>query len=216
MVLLVIGSILALVSLLLLFVVIAEVYIVHSERRDPSLFSTRKRYPFGLAFLTLLLMWVSASLLGGGLHRTVFYPYERAGDDQVSITNEDKHLSVEIWLKKDRADLEDNVRIILKAAVRDSLAIGIANVEVESDILDVDRVFHGEGARWGSALGRFMGLSQYDRDKQEFLFSTDRLYLTPVVFTMTVDYVLAEGSGPSFFQNIPIQSQIDVMIRGPD
>ena len=116
-------------------------------------------------------------------------------------------------MKKDKADLEDNVRINLKAAVRGELAIGIANVEVESDILDVDRVFNGEGARWGSALGGFMGLSGYERDEQEFLFSTDRLYLTPVVFTMTVDYVLAEGSGPSFFQNIPVQSQIDVMIR---
>lgn len=216
MVLLVVGSILALVSLLLLFGVIAEVYIVHSERRDPSLFRTKKRYPFGLAFLTLLLMWVSASLIMGGLQRTVFYPYERAADDQVSITNEDNHLSVEVWLKKDRADLEDNVRIFLKAATRGSQAVGIANVEVESDILDVDRVFHGEGARWGSTLGRVMGLSAYDRDEQEFLFSTDRLYLAPVVFTMMVDYVLAEGSGPSFFQNIPIQSQIDVMIRESD
>ena len=213
MVLLVIGIILALVCLLMLFVVIAEVYIVHSERRDPSLFSTKKRYPFGMAFLTLLLVWVSASFLVGGLDRTVNNPYERAGDDQISITNEDKHLSVEVWLKKDKADLEDNVRIILKAAVRGELAIGIANVEVESDVLGVDKVFGGEGARWGSALGRFMGLSEYDRDEQEFLFSTDRLYLTPVVLTMTVDYVLAEGSGPSFFQNISIQSQIDVLIR---
>ncbi len=213
MVLLVIGSILALVCLLMLFGVIAEVYIVHSERQEPSLFSTRKRYPFGMAFLTLLLMLVSAYFLWGGLHWTVFYPYERAGDDQVSITNEDMHLSVEVWLKKDKADLEDNVRIILKAAVRGSLAIGIANVEVESDVLGMDKAFHGEGARWGSTLGGFMGLSGYDRDEQEFLFSTDRLYLTPVVLTMTVDYVLAEGSGPSFFQNIPTQSQIDVMIR---
>ena len=98
MVLLVIGSILALGSLLLLFVVLAEVYEVHSARRDPSFFSTKKQYPFGFAFLTLLLMWVSASLLGGGLDRTVFYPYERAADDQVSITNEDNHLSVEVWL----------------------------------------------------------------------------------------------------------------------
>jgi len=216
MVLLVIGIILALVSLLLLFGVIAEVYIVHSERRDPSMFSTRKRYPFGLAFLTLFLMYVSTGLLLNGLRQTVNNPYERAGDDRVSITNEDKHLSIEVWLKKDRADLEDNVRIILKATVRDSLAIGIANVEVESDVLGVDKVFNGEGARWGSALGRFMGLSEYDRDEQEFLFSTDRLYLNPVVFTMTVDYVLAEGSGPSFFQNNSIQSQIDVMIRGPE
>ncbi|HEY59898.1 MAG TPA: hypothetical protein G4N92_04315 [Anaerolineae bacterium] len=180
------------------------------------MFSTRKRYPFGLAFLTLFLMYVSTGLLLNGLRQTVNNPYERAGDDRVSITNEDKHLSIEVWLKKDRADLEDNVRIILKATVRDSLAIGIANVEVESDVLGVDKVFNGEGARWGSALGRFMGLSEYDRDEQEFLFSTDRLYLNPVVFTMTVDYVLAEGSGPSFFQNNSIQSQIDVMIRGPE
>lgn len=216
MVLLVIGIILALVSLLMLFVVIAEVYTVHSERRDPSSFRTKKRYPFGLAFLTLFLMYVSTGLLLNGLRQTVNNPYERAGDDQVSIINEDKHLSVEVWLKKDRADLEDNVRIILKASVRDSLAIGIENVEIESDTLGVDKVFHGEGARWGSALGGFMGLSGYERDKQEFLFSTDQLYLTPVVFTMTVNYVLAEGSGPSFFQDYSIQSQIDVMIRGPD
>ncbi len=216
MVLLMIGIILALVSLLLLFRVIAEVYIVHSERRDSSSFRTKKRYPFGLAFLTLFLMYVSTGLLLNGLRQTVNNPYERVGDDQVSIINEDKHLSIEVWLKKDRVDLEDNVRIILKAAVRDSLAIGIENVEIKSDVLGVDKVFHGEGARWGSALGGFMGLSGYERDKQEFLFSTDQLYLTPVVFTMTVNYELAEGSGPSFFQDYSTQSQIDVMIRGPD
>lgn len=216
MVLLVIGSILALVSLFMLFVVIAEVYVVYSERQDPSWYRTKKRYPFWLAFLTLLLMYVSTGLLMNGLRQTVNNPYERAGDDQVSITNKDNHLSVEVWLKKDRADIEDNVRIILKAATRGSLAIGIENVEIKSDVLGVDKVFHGEGKRWGSAVGGFMGLSGYERDEQEFLFSTDQLYLTPVVFTMTVDYVLAEGSGPSFFQNNSIQSQIDVMIREPD
>lgn len=119
-----------------------------------------------------------AFLLPRGLNETVWNPYRRAGDDQISITNEDKHLSIEVWLKKDQADLKDNMRIVIKAATRGSLAIGLGDIEVKSDILGLNKSFPGEGKRWGAGLGGFMGMSGYERDEEEFFFQQTN-YILP-------------------------------------
>ena len=216
MTLLVIGGIAALVTLLVLLDVIAKILDMSTQKQLAPAFRTEKRFPFGQAFFTLLLIGVSAFLLVRGLKQTAFSPYQRARRDRVTITNEDKHLRVQVWLKKDKADLEDNVRMVVKASAGGALAIGIAEVDIESDAPGVDKVVRGRGAWWGSSLGRVMGMSPYQRDEQEILFSADRLYRTPISVHMTVGYELAQGSGPSFFENRRVRSEIDIEISASD
>jgi hypothetical protein len=213
MVWLIIGAIVALITLFLLFFVILEFLTVRAERKTPLWLRTKKGYPFGWTFLTLFLMVVAVYLILTGLNLAVFYPYDRAGDDEVGVVCEDNHLDVEVWLKKDRSDITDNIRIVLKAYIRSAKAIGLGDVEIESDVLGIDEVFRGEGAGWGSALGGIMGISGHERDEEEFLFSTDQLYRNPIVVTMNVEYVVAIGSGPSMFRNATGHAQIVITIE---
>lgn len=209
MVLLIVGGVLTFICL---WLIIDLLNISLNRSLQSPLFRTKEKYPYGEVFLTVLLVGATAFVFWKGLQQTAFYPYKRLGNDQVTAINDDPYLTAQVWVKKEKAEVQEDLRILLKAKAVSGYAIGITQVEIASDDLGIFRVVQGHGVNWGSSIGSLNGATGFGRDQMEFFFSTGEDFSLPAVIYLKVEFVVAESVGPGFFTNTSHNSKISLRL----
>ncbi len=213
MVLLIVGGVLTLICLSLIIDLI-NIYLNRSLQSP--FFRGREKYPYGEVFFTLLLVGATVFVFWKGWQQTAFYPYKRLGNDHITIINDDPHLTAQVWLKKEKAEVQEELRILLIAKVVSGYAVGISQAEIASNDLGIFRVVRGHGANWGSSIGSLNGATGFGRDQMEIFFSPGEDISLPAEINMKVEFVVAESVGPGFFSNSSYVSDLTLILHALD
>jgi hypothetical protein len=213
MVLLIVGGVLTFICLSL---IIDLLNISLNRSLQSPFFRRREKYPYGEVFFTLILVSATVFVFWMGLQQTAFYPYKRLGNDHVTVINDDPHLTAQVWLKKEKAEVQEELRILLKAKVVSGYAVGINQVEITSDDLGIFRVVQGHGANWGGSIGSLNGATGFSRDQMEIFFSPGEDISLPAKIEMKVEFVVAEGAGPGIFSNTTYISDLTIILHELD